>query len=32
MSADEKLNRLIEPGRTSNEPRANYRNATRWAT
>jgi enamine deaminase RidA (YjgF/YER057c/UK114 family) len=30
MSADERLNRLIEPGRTSNEPRANYRNATRW--
>ncbi|SAK90358.1 endoribonuclease L-PSP [Caballeronia arationis] len=30
MSADERLNCLIEPGRTSSNPKANYRNATRW--
>ncbi|EKS71056.1 MULTISPECIES: RidA family protein [Caballeronia] len=30
MSADERLDRLIDPERTSSNPKANYRNATRW--
>ncbi|MBB2929258.1 hypothetical protein [Paraburkholderia silvatlantica] len=30
MNADERLNRLIEPGRAPSNPKAKYWNATRW--